>query len=1095
MGMSSSQARLLTLSNRLHDIEYKAQRLQAQKLQIANDSARAYEDYLQILDATKIQYKSIDSDGTVTFRDANLNILENGYVLDDTIYAGPVAPKTLFLQKQDGTVMITPAMAQKYGFEGTDITGDLDTYLESLHFSRTIPVPNGRHWENTGFIGSVTSIPNQVGTLNNITPIDNVTVDPYPGEPQIIECAPIENTKSTVSASSTNYSTFQNTVAPKDTSSMTNIKNIDKNNIKTEYVITDVEGLKYIENLYGDGINYKDTTLYLSSNLVSSGLDMTGVDWNGIKLTANITFDGNGVKIKNLGKNANATSGLFRSADNDCTIKNVGLENVNIVYDNNNPRLPNFYTGGLTDSLGSNSTIENCYVTGNIRSSEYYVGGLVGTCGSDTIIKNCSTNVNITTNPRQSAYSHFGAGGIVGGSDGHGLQIDSCWTTGKITQTSSSVLYHDLASMDQRENIGGILGYCDNGLNISNCIVAMQLIDGVNGGNIGGLVVGHDYRTYDGYSFATIKNTVIDYSKNSGLTITKNGDPIGAEVSQLSDYTQITTPSLKYISEAVDPEHEGVTVENGPVIAVGGQVLAVIDYVTMPVYEGGFYSNLYGALLKYYDGDATQISQGGLYCYCDALYSAYKKKTVDPSAIATINSHVCDYINDCDTTDGKFIEALAEAVKESAIYKPNETKGTLGNTTAAEFQTKYNYDFKLYIPAEGPTWTPNVIEAIPPENGSVEVPTKEDIADVLYFNFINEGYVVKREDVRRWVNSKYNSSTYECMKQLADMVNDINDHKIADIYTSYSATPQKPYVSPSSEYDTEHYDYSFQADKDITADKGLVSIPTVDNISDMLYYNLVKDGKFEKDDSTYTKDYIRNWVKDKYGITGTPTQFQMSKLADLNIAIQSGKAVDVFENTASYINATPTYPIEQFDFKFLTPRSINTTDGGGWVKDFYYTWDTSDPDIAKAIMAWTINRLGVEIVSEDCAKSYQYLKNVLENGDAVLTTFDNNAIDIMNDMEEPDRASLNYEDYDRILNPKNTSISVETSVQEVSDKERLEQAEAQYESDMNTLNNKDRDCDVKLAQFEQQRKATMKRMETLKKVAKDNIDMSFKLFS
>ena len=55
MGLSSSQARLLTLTSRMHDIEYKAAKLEAQKLQMANESRKAYDDYLVALDATKIQ--------------------------------------------------------------------------------------------------------------------------------------------------------------------------------------------------------------------------------------------------------------------------------------------------------------------------------------------------------------------------------------------------------------------------------------------------------------------------------------------------------------------------------------------------------------------------------------------------------------------------------------------------------------------------------------------------------------------------------------------------------------------------------------------------------------------------------------------------------------------------------------------------------------------------------------------------------------------------------------------------------------------------------------------------------------------------------
>ncbi len=69
MGLSSSQARLLNLTNRMHQIEYKAAKLEAEKLQMANDSARAYDEYLDALEATKLQSKSLTTDGSVTYND------------------------------------------------------------------------------------------------------------------------------------------------------------------------------------------------------------------------------------------------------------------------------------------------------------------------------------------------------------------------------------------------------------------------------------------------------------------------------------------------------------------------------------------------------------------------------------------------------------------------------------------------------------------------------------------------------------------------------------------------------------------------------------------------------------------------------------------------------------------------------------------------------------------------------------------------------------------------------------------------------------------------------------------------------------------
>ena len=69
MGLSSSQARLLTLTSRMHQIEYKAAKLEAQKLQMANESTRVYEEYLDALEATKVQVKTLNSDGSASYKD------------------------------------------------------------------------------------------------------------------------------------------------------------------------------------------------------------------------------------------------------------------------------------------------------------------------------------------------------------------------------------------------------------------------------------------------------------------------------------------------------------------------------------------------------------------------------------------------------------------------------------------------------------------------------------------------------------------------------------------------------------------------------------------------------------------------------------------------------------------------------------------------------------------------------------------------------------------------------------------------------------------------------------------------------------------
>ena len=75
MGLSASQARLLNLTARMHDIEYKAQNLEAQKLQMANESTQVYQEYENALNKQKIQFKQIGADGSANYVDASLKTL------------------------------------------------------------------------------------------------------------------------------------------------------------------------------------------------------------------------------------------------------------------------------------------------------------------------------------------------------------------------------------------------------------------------------------------------------------------------------------------------------------------------------------------------------------------------------------------------------------------------------------------------------------------------------------------------------------------------------------------------------------------------------------------------------------------------------------------------------------------------------------------------------------------------------------------------------------------------------------------------------------------------------------------------------------
>lgn len=93
--MASSQARLLTLTARMHQIEYKAAKLEAQKLQLANESQRVYETYLDALDQTKIERKILNKDASIGYTSFTANDIYTYNQLDKQYTLQTITGKTL----------------------------------------------------------------------------------------------------------------------------------------------------------------------------------------------------------------------------------------------------------------------------------------------------------------------------------------------------------------------------------------------------------------------------------------------------------------------------------------------------------------------------------------------------------------------------------------------------------------------------------------------------------------------------------------------------------------------------------------------------------------------------------------------------------------------------------------------------------------------------------------------------------------------------------------------------------------------------------------------------------------------------------------
>ena len=83
MGMSASQVRLLSMTARVHDIENEAQRVQNQKMLLANQSDEAYEEYLNALEQKNIQAMHFNpATGTFDWDEVGIEgLYDNGYAL------------------------------------------------------------------------------------------------------------------------------------------------------------------------------------------------------------------------------------------------------------------------------------------------------------------------------------------------------------------------------------------------------------------------------------------------------------------------------------------------------------------------------------------------------------------------------------------------------------------------------------------------------------------------------------------------------------------------------------------------------------------------------------------------------------------------------------------------------------------------------------------------------------------------------------------------------------------------------------------------------------------------------------------------------
>ena len=212
------------------------------------------------------------------------------------------------------------------------------------------------------------------------------------------------------------------------------------------YLIGSVDDLKF----FRDQINLTDNNAYDAVGAyfkLTADLDMSSEStaWVSVGYNPNSTnnfkgnFDGNNKTISNLTIGTSGTpayqnpnSGLFGTASNSATIKNLTLANISFYL--NRTVAGSFMVGGLAGQITAGVKIENCHVSGiinatnadNTNAADMEIGGLVGKIqrgpdvspASDLIqIINSSTNVSIvatSTSTYTTADKKVYAAGFVG---------------------------------------------------------------------------------------------------------------------------------------------------------------------------------------------------------------------------------------------------------------------------------------------------------------------------------------------------------------------------------------------------------------------------------------------------------------------------------------------------------------------------------------------------------------------------------------------------------------------------------------------------------------------------------------------------------
>ena len=110
MGMSASQARLLSITSRMNDIELRSQQISNTKIRLADESEQVANEYTKALNKTKLTYTDHSSEQTQQVDLTPKNLSKFGYKLINRetkeVFSGNVDAATMYEMIESGQFFI-----------------------------------------------------------------------------------------------------------------------------------------------------------------------------------------------------------------------------------------------------------------------------------------------------------------------------------------------------------------------------------------------------------------------------------------------------------------------------------------------------------------------------------------------------------------------------------------------------------------------------------------------------------------------------------------------------------------------------------------------------------------------------------------------------------------------------------------------------------------------------------------------------------------------------------------------------------------------------------------------------------------------------